>query len=101
MKDFYDQYQEEKRPRHRKMSVSKKTKHKKADHKHQYANCGIKYAARDGYGKTYHLLSMGQYCTLCGKLECNWMKGIDVNKAHLSPDIPVFEANMWDKTIQL
>ena len=98
--DYLDEYGDE-RPKHRKMAASKKEKPKKADHKHQYKTCAVTYIAEDMYGRRQSLVSMGEYCTVCGKLDCNWMKGVPLEKAHISSDIPMFDAEMWDKAVRL
>jgi len=93
--EFEDEYEE--KPRHRKMAKAKKDKVKKADHKHEYKQCVVSYVAEDIYGKKHNLFSKAQYCTVCGKLDCNWMKTIDAPYGSL----PVFETEMWGKAVKL
>lgn len=93
--DMYDEYEE--KPKHRKIALSKKEKVKKADHKHQYADCFVSYVAEDFYGKQKNLFSKAKYCTICGKLDCNWMKTVQTVNA----DLPLFDVTMWDKAVRL
>ena len=94
--ELYDEYEE--KPRHRKQTLSKKEKVKKADHKHNYADCILSYVAEDYYGKQRNLTSRAKYCTICGKLECNWFKIIEPPK---NSQLPVFDVSMWDKAVSL
>lgn len=98
--DYYDDYEEE-RPRHRKAVISKKEKSKKADHKHQYAKCLVAYVAEDMFGKRSNRISAAKYCTICGKLDCNWNKSIPAETADFNGSIPVIEVEMWDKAVNL
>lgn len=98
MRDYEEMYyEEEERPRHRKITKAKKEKHKKADHKHVYSKCAVSYTGEDMYGKHHHVFSKGQYCVICGKLDSDWYPLEKIN----SNGLPVFEVSMWDKEVKL
>lgn len=95
----YKDYEiEDEYPRHRKSPIIKKNKVKKADHKHVYQDCIASFLAEDSYGMLRHLYSKAQYCTICGKLDCNWMKTTILGNGNT---LPVFEVEMYDKIINL
>lgn len=96
---MYDYEEYEERPRHRKTILSKKTKKKKADHKHMYSECIVRYEAEDELGKRFILYSPAKYCTICGNLECGWQNLLTLNKTY--QNLKVFNTEMFAKKVDL
>ena len=96
-RNYEDEYEEQ--PRHRKVAAAKKSRKKKADHKHQYSDCNVVYAAKDGFGKFYTLYSPAKYCTVCGNLECGWAHIKSRNG--INNELPLYDVEMWAKKVEL
>ena len=96
--NYYDEYEEE-RPKHRKVATSGKTKKKKADHKHNYKECTLKYIGEDENRKLHTLYSPAKYCTVCGKLECRLMNYTNTTMVNMA--VPVLETEMWANKVAL
>ena len=94
--EIYEEYGQ--RSRHRKAALPKRVKPKKADHKHVYEDCYVSYVAEDYYGKTRNLFAKAKYCTVCGKLDCNWYKTIN---QPTDDSLPMFDVEMWGKEVKL
>lgn len=94
-KEFKIQYKYAELPDEPRYKKKKKKKViKKANHKHQYAECIFDPDMPLGNKRWYYA---GRYCTICGRIE-NMSIGGNIE---LTDDKPIFKAGLFDKYVTL